>query len=111
MRDRWRRRPQLETLESKALLSNLSAGAHRTHKPSAMAAAPLSGTAHGTFFAHEGNPQSGTVDSLFASGKIAPGGPALLVGGFQAKGFAANGGGGGNLIVEFKSGPGNLFLR
>jgi hypothetical protein len=95
MRHRDRQRhPQLEPLEPLTLLST-----------------PLSGTAHGTFFAHKSNPGSGTIDDVYASGKIAGVGPTLLVGGFQTAGFTARGTGGGNLIFGPLSRPGNLFLR
>jgi hypothetical protein len=97
------------------LLSTVSARAHHAPKPGAAAevapTATLSGTADGTFFAHKGSPESGTLYNVFASGKVAPGGPGLLVGGVQTRGFTATGAGGGNLVIAFKTGPGNLFLH
>ncbi len=96
----------LEPLEPLVLLSHASAR-HAEVAPAAL----LTGTADGTFFAEQGSPQSGTIYRLFASGKVEPGGRALLVGGVQSRGFTATGAGGGNLIVAFKSGPGNLDLR
>ena len=98
MRDRWRRRPQLESLESMTLLSSATTIAHAAAhwvvapmiSPCAEASvsglALLNGTAHGTFFAHGPSPTSGTIYSLFASGKVAPVGSTLLVGGFQTRG-------------------------
>ena len=71
----------------------------------------LGGTAHGTFFAHVGSATTGTVYSLFGSGRVAPVGGTLLVGGFQTSGFTAHGAGGGNLLLSTKSRPGRLDLR
>jgi hypothetical protein len=71
----------------------------------------LEGTAHGTFFAHAGNANTGTIDNLFASGRIAPLGPTLLDAGIAMSGFTASGAGGGNLVFESESVPGNLYLR
>jgi len=97
MRDRTRLRPQLEPLEPLMLLSS--------------GPELLGGTAHGTFFAHVGSAKTGTVYSLFGSGKVAPVGGTFLVGGFQTSGFTAHGAGGGNLLFITKSRPGNLELR
>jgi hypothetical protein len=104
MRDH-RRRPQLglEPLESRALLS---AGPAR-----AAEVGLLNGTVHGTFFAHTGSPATGTVYSLFGSGKLAGVGPTLLVGGFEKSGFTASKAGGGNLVFEAEAAPGNLFVH
>jgi hypothetical protein len=71
----------------------------------------LDGTLRGTFFAHRGSPGSGTIYSLFASGKIGPTGPTLLVGGFQRSGFTARGAGGGNVVLNSESQRGSLSLR
>jgi hypothetical protein len=106
MRNRRRRAPQLESLEPLVLLSHASA-----RHPEVAPSAPLTGTADGTFFAQLGSPQSGTIYRLFASGKVEPGGRALLVGGVQSRGVTATGAGGGNLVVAFKSGPGSLDLH
>src|SRR5690242_17548282 len=101
--DRRRRRPQLEALEGLTLLSPLAVGTREASRGMvasghhAKASRALEGTLHGTFFAHRGSPSSGTVYSLFASGKTGAIGPTLLVGGFQRSGFAAGGVGGGNL--------------
>jgi hypothetical protein len=118
-----RRRPQLESLETMTLLSGLPAAAHQaarrdvspasahisTHATLAQALGP--GTIGGTFFAHRANSGSGTIYSLFASGKLAPLGPVLLVGGFSTAGFAARGAGGGNLAFTSESNRGNLLVR
>jgi hypothetical protein len=109
-RSRRRRLPRAEGLESLTLTSAVSPSAHGTRLHPA-GTTPLGGTANGTFFAHTGNPQSGTIYNLFASGKIAGVGPTLLVGGFQQKGFNAQGVGGGNLIFEPEADSGNVFLR
>lgn len=121
MRDRWRRRPQLETLESMTLLSSASAMAHSAaHRVVAPTISPapklpspglalLNGTAHGTFFAHGPSPTSGTIYSLFASGKVAPVGSTLLVGGFQTRGVIASDRSSGTIV--FEAPQGNLFLR
>jgi hypothetical protein len=112
-RDR-RVRPQVESLECVQPLSGVAAHVHHAVAPGALrleAATLLTGTAHGTFFAHTGSPSSGTIYSLFASGRIGGVGPTLLVGGFQSRGFSAGGAGGGNLIFGPESQPGNLFLR
>jgi hypothetical protein len=97
MRRHLRWRPQVETLEAISLLST--------------GAASLAGTARGTFFAHRGNPQTGTVYNLFASGKIAPVGRTLVLGGFQTVGFTARGAGGGNFVFSIDSPGGVLGLR
>ena len=97
MRDRLRLRPQLESLEPLMLLSS--------------GTELLSGTADGTFFAHTGSARSGTIYSLFGSGRVAPVGGTFLVGGFQTSGFTAQGAGGGNLLFITKSRPGNLALQ
>ena len=121
MRDRWRRRPQLESLESMTLLSSATtiahAAAHRVVAPMTSPApklpspglALLNGTAHGTFFAHGPSPTSGTIYSLFASGKVAPVGSTLLVGGFQTRGVIASDRSSGTIV--FEAPRGNLFLR
>src|SRR3954447_18968967 len=98
--DRRRCRPQLEGLERLTLLSPLAVGAREMSRGMvesgrhAKKSRALEGTLHGTFFAHRGNPSSGTVYSLFASGKTGATGPTLLVGGFQRSGFGAGGVGG-----------------
>jgi hypothetical protein len=98
MRDRRRRlQPQLEPLESLALL--------------AAGPAALAGTVHGTFFAHRSNAASGVVYNLFASGRVAPVGPTLVAGGFQTRGLGAGGAGGGNMVFAPLARPGNVFLR
>jgi hypothetical protein len=98
MSDRRRQlQPQLEPLEPIALLS---AGP-----------AVLTGTVHGTFFAHRGNARTGVVYNLFASGRIGTVGPTLLAGGFQTVGFAAGGAGGGNIALVPFARPGTVFLR
>jgi hypothetical protein len=101
MRNHMRRpprlRPQVERLESVALLS--------------VGAGLLTGTAHGTFFAHRSNAQSGVVYNLFASGRIGAAGPALVAGGFQTAGFTPRGAGGGNIILNFESRTGTVFVR
>jgi hypothetical protein len=74
-------------------------------------ASGLDGTLHGTFFAHTGNIKSGTIYSLFGSGKLGSVGPTLLVGGFQKSGFTATGAGGGNLVLAPEVHPGNVFIR
>ena len=121
MRDRWRRRPQLESLESMTLLSSAAAMAHAAaHRVVAPMTSPapklpssglalLNGTAHGTFFAHGPSPTSGTIYSLFASGKVAPVGSTLLVGGFQTRGVIASDGSSGTIV--FEAPQGNLSLR
>jgi hypothetical protein len=115
MRDRDRRqRPQVESLEGLTLLSGVAAHIPVVaHAPALRMAAvtSLSGTAHGTFFAHTGSASSGTIYSLFASGRLGGVGPTLLVGGFQSRGFSTHGAGGGNLVIAAESQPGNLFLR
>jgi hypothetical protein len=115
MSARRSRLPQVESLEPLVLLSSGSARVQHAPKGAAAAeaapAATLAGTADGTFFAHKGSPESGPLYNIFASGKVAPGGPGLLVGGIQSRGFTATGAGGGNLVIAFKSGPGNLFLH
>jgi hypothetical protein len=73
--------------------------------------APLTGTLHGTFFAHAGSPRTGPLYSVFASGGIAPVGGSLLVGGFESAGFTASGAGGGNITLATKTRPGNIFVR
>ena len=94
MRNRWRRHPQLESLESLTLLSSALAMGHgvvpRAVAPVVSPARKLSlpgltllnGTAHGTFFAHGPSPASGVIYNLFASGKIEPVGPYTAVRGF-----------------------------
>src|SRR5258708_1736654 len=117
MRNRRRRSPRLEALESLTLMSSGSAPANGPHAaprgvtPAIVAEAKvpnpgsrsLDGTLRGTFFAHRGSPGSGTIYSLFASGKIGPTGPTLLVGGFQRSGFTARGAGGGNVLLNSES--------
>jgi hypothetical protein len=71
----------------------------------------LVGTAHGSFFAHEGSATSGTIYNVYASGNIPPVGPTLLVGGFQTSGFTRTGKAGGNIILGFESLRGDLDLR
>src|SRR5690349_8451774 len=96
-RDRRRCRPQLEGLGGLTLLSPLAMGVREASRGTvesgrhARTSRALEGTLHGTFFAHRGSPSSGTVYSLFASGKTGATGPTLLVGGFQRSGFAAGG--------------------
>jgi hypothetical protein len=90
-------RPQLEPLEPLALLSAGPSG--------------LSGTVHGTYFAHRSNERAGIVYNLFASGRIAPVGPTLVAGGFQTSGFKAGGAGGGNIVFAPFGGRGDVFLR
>jgi hypothetical protein len=98
MSDRRRQiQPQLEPLEPIALLS---AGP-----------AALTGTVHGTYFAHRSNARAGVVYNLFASGRIGSVGPTLLNGGFQTTGFAAGGAGGGNVILLPFDRRGTVFLR
>jgi hypothetical protein len=118
MRTTRRLRPRLEPLESLALLSGIAPAHHISTpalvteaRPGASQLAILSGTLHGTFFAHTGSPASGTVYSLFASGKIGPTGPTLLNGGFQQSGFTARGVGGGNLVLNSEANRGTLALR
>jgi hypothetical protein len=90
-------KPQLEPLEP---LISLSGGPEL-----------LGSTAQGTFFAHVGSAKTGTVYSLFGSGRVAPVGGTFLVGGFQTSGFTTHGAGGGNLLFITRSRPGNLALR
>jgi hypothetical protein len=97
MKNRQGLRPQLELLEPLMLLSS--------------GPGLLGGTGDGTFFAHVGSAKSGTVYSLFGSGKIAPVGSTLIFGGFQTSGFTAHGAGGGNLLFNTRSRPGNVELR
>src|SRR5438045_1441334 len=96
-RDRRRHPLQVEALEPLNLVSAVRPSIHGARLQSAEVT-HLGGTARGTFFAHTGSPRSGTIYSLFASGKIAGVGPTLLVGGFEQAGFNARGAGGGNLV-------------
>src|SRR5262245_48603395 len=111
---RWRRQPQLESLEPMTLMSSLTtplphpASAHMRGKSPGLALG--AGTIRGAFFAHRGDRDSGTIYSLFASGNIAPLGPSLLNGGFSTSGFTAQGAGGGNLVFTSATIRGNLFL-
>jgi hypothetical protein len=87
MSDRRRRlQPQFECFEPRALLSG--------------GPAVVTGTAHGTYFAHVSNARAGIVYNLFASGRVGPVGPAIIQGGFQTSGFTARGAGGGNMVFE-----------
>lgn len=119
MRDHRRRRPRLESLESKELLSTVPAlallEARRAaplvaHLPAARAvgSAIQPSTLHGTFFAHGGNSDSGTIYSLFASGRLAPLGPAFLTGGIQSRGTGPFR---GNLLLELVSRSGIVGIR
>jgi hypothetical protein len=98
MSDHRRRvQPQLERFEPRALLS--------------VGPAVLTGTVHGTYFAHVSNLRAGIVYNLFTSGRVGPVGPTLVEGGFQTRGFTAGGAGGGNMVFVPLARSGHVFLR
>jgi hypothetical protein len=96
---RRRLQPQLEPVEPRTFLSVVAG------------AAVVTGTAHGTYFAHRSNERAGVVYNLFASGRLGPVGPTLVAGGFQTDGFTAAGAGGGNMVFAPFVRSGNVFLR
>ena len=71
----------------------------------------MTGTAHGTYFAHRSNERARVVYNLFASGRLGPVGPTLVAGGFQTHGFTAQGAGGGNMVFAPFERSGDVFLR
>jgi len=77
MRARGKARPQLESLEYKALLSGMAAAVHAGQQPAVAVSTPtagstlsLSGTERGFFFAHQD--ASGKTYDMSAVGRVAP---------------------------------------
>ncbi len=99
MRKTWGRIPQLESLETMALLSGVAAAAH--HHVAAEVAPPgglpmipvgstaleISGTAQGGYVRFQRNPDTGSTYRFFASGQLTPLGSTIETGTIKAPGF------------------------
>jgi hypothetical protein len=123
------RRPRLESLESKTVMSadvaTAPVAAVLHHGPAAvqpaylvessLAAAPvgsitLTGKAHGHYTSTQGPPDTGTQYDLKATGKLTHIGRAIVTGSFQTPGFVLNGRASGTLTIAGSKGTLTLQL-
>jgi hypothetical protein len=105
MKNRSHHRPQVESLESKALLSGSSAAVSGALAAVVTSAAPakaihLTGTVKGSYHLQVKNPDTGKNFTFVGSGKVAPLGQATLTGSIQSPGNIANGHSTGLLVLS-----------
>ena len=115
-KNRWRRRPQLEGLESKLFLSGIAAP---TPHPAALhtqahlarpKAHPTAAPVQGFYFSTQANPDTGTIYHFFANGKVLPFNFTFITGTVQTPGNIANGTATGNLHLAARGGAVSLAL-